>query len=174
MQRFSFKQKQRAAASALLCVLAALALVVAAGLPSVPRLEQVIAFDAETIADERLSISPQPGQPVVLNFWATWCAPCIIEMPLLEAAHQDYQDDGLLLVGINLAEDPDDVRAWLAANNINFPVVIDQFRELEAAYEVRGYPTTFFIDARGNIRRVHTGPLSESELAENLRRIGVG
>jgi thiol-disulfide isomerase/thioredoxin len=167
-------RKRLAAVGAVLCVLAAVSILVWSGLPDVPRVEQVVAFDAETLDDERLTIAPQPGRPVVLNFWATWCAPCVIEMPILEDAYQQHRDDGLLLVGINLAEDPEMVESWLNENDINFPVVIDRFRELEAAYEVRGYPTTFFIDARGNIRRVHQGPLSEDELAENLRRIGIG
>ena len=167
------RQQLLAAVGALICALAAVGILVLAGLPSVPQVEQVVAFDALTLENERLTISPEPGRPVVLNFWATWCGPCVVEMPRLEAAHQRHIEDDLLLVGINLAEDPNHVREWVTEHDITFPVVIDPFRELEAAYEVRGYPTTFFIDARGNIVQVHVGPLSEDDLTENLKRIGV-
>ncbi len=170
-------QLQKAAAiGSLLAVMAAFAVVWWVGLPDVPRLERAPAFAALTVEGERLQVTEQPGRPVVLNFWATWCGPCVIEMPYLEAAHRRYGDsENLLLVGINLAEDHDVVRAWLLERNITFAVVIDQFRELERAYRVGGaYPTTIFIDSGGNIVRVHRGLLTETLLAENLARIGVG
>lgn len=160
----------------LLAILAAVAILWLAGLPSVPRLARAPAFTALTLDDQRLQVAEQPGRPVVLNFWATWCTPCVIEMPLLEAIYRQHaQRDDLLLVGINVAEDEETVNAWIAERDITFPIVIDQFRELERAYQVGGtYPTTIFIDSGGNIVRVHRGLLTDDILAENLARIGVG
>ncbi len=164
-----------AALGAIFSVIAAFAILWLAGLPDVPRLERAPAFTALTIDGQRLQITEQPNQPVVLNFWATWCVPCVTEMPRLEAAYRQYHiQDNLLIVGINAAEDEDTVRAWLAERDITFPIVLDQFRELERAYQVGGtYPTTIFIDKGGNIVRVHRGILTEKALAQNLASIGV-
>lgn len=167
--------KNAARLGAILAVLAAFAILWLAGFPDVPRLERAPAFAALTVEGDRLEVTDPPGQPVVINFWATWCAPCVIEMPRLEAAHQQHHtDDNLLLIGINMGEDEENVRAWLAERDITFPVVIDPFRELELAYEVGGvYPTTIFIDSDGNIVRVHRGLITEAQLQENLALIGI-
>ena len=174
LSRFNSRRKSIAAVGVLLSGLAALFVLWQAGLPAVPQIEQAVAFRALTLDNEPLEVSPNPGQPVVLNFWATWCVPCVVEMPMLEAAHQKHQVNDLLLIGINAGENPETVQQWIAQNNINFPIVIDPYFELEQAYEVRQiYPTTFFIDARGNIKHVHRGPLSEDDLNDNLALIGI-
>lgn len=167
-------QKITAAVGIVLSVLAAVVVLWVVGLPTVPQLERAVPFRALTLEDEVISISASPGQPVVLNFWATWCVPCVVEMPRLEAAYQAHRAAGLLLIGVNVGEDPSQVQTWVAEHNINFPIVIDRYFEIEKAYEVRQiYPSTFFIDARGNIVRVHQGPLSEDDLADYLAELGL-
>ena len=143
------------------------------GLPQPIELSIAPTFEVATLDNQQFQLNEELNRPVVLNFWATWCVPCIIEMPRLEQAYQDYTDDNLLIVGINAGENPDLVRQWVAENNINFPIVIDSNQNLETAYEIRGFPTTFFIDRQGQIQRVVRGIVSEGELENGLSLIGI-
>lgn len=145
------------------------------GLPeSDDGLGEVYAFEAQTLDGHVIEVDKNIGRPVVINFWATWCPPCIIEMPILQDAYQTYGDEGLLVVGINAGgESPEYVQEWLTANRITFPVVMDTFRELEAAYEILGLPMTFFIDAEGRIQKIADGNFNTREFNEGLRSIGI-
>lgn len=144
-----------------------------AGLPQHPTLTIAPSFSALTLDQDPIHIDNQLQRPVVLNFWATWCLPCIIEMPLLEATYQAHVDTDLLVLGINAAEDPQLVQRWLNDHNIHFPVVIDLYNELQQAYKIGGYPTTFFIDRQGYVQKTVAGQFSEKELQQGLAAIGI-
>lgn len=106
------------------------------------------------------------GQRVVLNFWATWCAPCRVEMPLLQAAHQRGD---VFVIGVNADESPTEVRAYARELGLTFPLVIDRSPQpIVRAFGVRGYPTTLLIDRDGNIAAVHLGALDAATLARWL------
>ncbi|NDJ87191.1 MAG: TlpA family protein disulfide reductase [Chloroflexi bacterium] len=162
-----------AASGAVILLLAAGSILWLAGLPQVPSLTTAPEFEALTLENERLAIDPLLNRPVVINFWATWCVPCVIEMPRLEDAHQKYQARGLLVVGVNVGEDRATVAPWIAEHDVSFPIVLDRFGELEQAYEVRGYPTTFFVDRQGRVQKTVQGLLSEDELDDGLAAIGI-
>ncbi len=127
------------------------------------------AFESQTADGQRLRVEAEMGHPLVINFWATWCAPCVHEMPLLEAVHQA----GIPIIGINTGDESGAVvEAWLAEHGITFPVVLDDDeRSLEARYRVQGLPTTFFVDARGVVQAVHQGELSAEDLAAALENL---
>jgi peroxiredoxin len=86
------------------------------------------------------------GSPVVLNFFASWCAPCRDEAPLLERAWRDYRDRGVRFVGVNYQDTPSRARHFVEEFGITFPVVVDDEGRLARALDVYGLPQTFFLN----------------------------
>lgn len=123
---------------------------------------------------ETISLSSLRGTPVMVNFWATWCAPCRVEMPLFINAH-DTNAGNLVVLGVNSQEDPTTVTQYVDAMGITFPVVLDRDGLASLAYRVRALPTTFFIDADGIVVRAHRGAiLSRPQLRPMLDEIMAG
>jgi|FLYL01.1.fsa_nt_gi peroxiredoxin len=124
-------------------------------------------FLLESLDGGTLRLSDLRGRPVVLNFWATWCKPCRLEMPRLVEAYERHRDQGLVVVGLNLQEGPAVIRPFAEDYGMDFPIVVDRDGDVGDAYRVggvgtdRGLPTTFFIDRDGVIRSVFTGPFLE-------------
>jgi thiol-disulfide isomerase/thioredoxin len=110
------------------------------------------------------------GKPTVINLWATWCAPCRREMPVLELAQQQMPD--VRFVFANQGESASAVRTFLTGQKLSLDnVVIDDGMQLSQYYSVRGYPSTLFLDAQGHLRDVHMGELSAATLAESLGHV---
>lgn len=110
------------------------------------------------------------GKPTVINLWATWCAPCRREMPVLERAQQRLP--GVRFVFANQGESAGAVHAFLSAQKLQLDnVVIDDGMQLSQYYSMRGYPSTLFLDAQGHLRDVHMGELSAATLAESLGHV---
>jgi cytochrome c biogenesis protein CcmG, thiol:disulfide interchange protein DsbE len=106
----------------------------------------------------------QRGTPVVVNVWASWCAPCRTEMPLLQAAADDYAGR-VVIVGVASKDAADDAGQFLADNNITFPNVFDESGDIRRALELTAYPTTYVFGADGTIRARVNGGISEQRLA---------
>ena len=138
-------------------------------------------------AGEVVSLAEFQGKPLVLNAWATWCAPCVEELPLFQSIANEVNGEeaalGFLL--INSGEAPDAAAAFLEELEVTLPAVFDATREQAATlevdetldvlrdYRVRGMPTTFFIDAEGVIQGVKVGLLLPNEASTFLENIGV-
>jgi peroxiredoxin len=116
-------------------------------------------------------LSAYRGQPVMLNFWATWCAPCRQEMPELVAAYQEHLDQELVILGINAQESGEQARKFVDQYQMTFPVVLDSRGEVQQLYQVRGLPTTVFIDRDGRIAARHAGLLTRELLDQYLAKI---
>jgi len=103
-------------------------------------------FALESLSgSETLTSAELRGSPVVLNFFASWCAPCRDEAPLLEQAWRDYKDRGVRFVGVNFQDTPARARHFVEEFGITFPVVVDGDGELARALDVYGLPQTFFV-----------------------------
>jgi peroxiredoxin len=130
-------------------------------------------FALPTLDGEQVRLSSLRGTPVVLNFWATWCAPCKAEMPEIEAAYAGAQGEFVVLA-VNSEGTPTNMARRLAGDfrdemELSFPILLDSpSTEVYNQYRLRGLPDTFFIDRDGIIRDVVIGPLTESALREKL------
>jgi thiol-disulfide isomerase/thioredoxin len=117
---------------------------------------------------EPLSLSDFKGKPVVINFWATWCAPCRAETPDLQEVHRELGDE-MVIFGVNVTQqDQGDIEAFLQEFGVTYPVGLDVDGEAFRAYSVLGLPTTVFVDRNGIINEVFTGPVTKAYVASKL------
>lgn len=108
------------------------------------------------------------GQPVLINFWATWCAPCRLEMPALQAAQEAHQEDGLVVLAVNDQQAPEEVTRFVEELDLSLTTLVDQKGVVSELYNVFNFPTTYFVDGDGVVTAVHRGLLSESQIEEYL------
>lgn len=119
-----------------------------------------------TLLDGTSLTLPTAKQRFILNFWATWCAPCEVELPILQALHYE----GLAyVVAINMGEPRPHVERWLAERQLTLPVVIDTDLALTRAYAVRGQPSSYIVQPDGRISRVIFGAADELTLRASLQ-----
>jgi thiol-disulfide isomerase/thioredoxin len=136
-------------------------------------------FALQNLAGETVSLAEQRGRVVVLNFWASWCDPCVQEMPTLEAYSSKYAQD-VAVIGVNAQESAATVSSFvdkLAAQSsvgVLYEILLDVDGQVGRAYQTYALPTTYFIDREGVVRYRHIGFLSEAQLQEYLTQLGVG
>jgi cytochrome c biogenesis protein CcmG/thiol:disulfide interchange protein DsbE len=115
-----------------------------------------------------IKLSSLRDEPVVLNFWATWCEPCKAEHPiLLEAARQ--LGDRVHFVSVVYQDEPAKIQKWLAAHGSAYPTLVDQGSQAAIAFGVYGVPETYVIDQQGRITYKFVGPIDPDTLVEELR-----
>lgn len=107
------------------------------------------------------------GEPVVVNIWASWCAPCRAEMPLLERAAVTY-DGKVTVLGVDSRDTPGEAAAFLDDVDVTYPNVFDRTGDIRRALDVRGFPTTYFFDADGRLTATVVGGITEARLAAQL------
>lgn len=127
-------------------------------------------FELENLQGEQVRLSDLRGNVVVLNYWATWCIPCVEEMPMFEAYSEQYP--GFTMIGINQAEGPAKVAPFVENMGLTYPILLDLNSKVSQAYKVYMLPTTFFIDEEGMIRFRHIGIMSQDQFQYYLRTLG--
>jgi thiol-disulfide isomerase/thioredoxin len=141
-------------------------------LPAVPEINKSAPdFMLNTLDGRTIQLSKLRGSPVVLNFWATWCGPCRLEMPLL----QEYADQlgaDVVFLPINNDESPELVQKFVDELSLRLDFLLDPGAQVAQQYRVRGFPTTMFIDRDGTLRYQHIGVLNEELLIGYLQGIG--
>lgn len=115
-----------------------------------------------------VSLRDLRGRPIIINFWATWCAPCRLEMPELQAAHHRYQDSQLAILAVNREETAAEVAAYFQELQLTFTPLLDEEAVIANLYQVFNMPTTYFVNPDGLITAVHRGPLSQKLLDDYL------
>jgi peroxiredoxin len=127
-------------------------------------------FTLSTVDDVAISLSDHKGQPVVLNFWATWCPPCRQEMPHLQAASEDFAGKAHF-IGVDQGETAPQVAAYADELDLTFTLLVDGDNIVNNEYGIRALPTTIFIDKNGLIVEVFTGVLNQAVLEDRLNRL---
>jgi len=126
-----------------------------------------VGLDGAPIASDSLR-----GKVVLVNFWATWCAPCRVEMPVLEAMYQRHRDRGFVIVGLAVDRAPTaEVADFVRARGITYPIAHVGAEAERTFGGVRGYPTSFLLDRTGAIRHTVLGPIGAVSLEPAVRRL---
>jgi peroxiredoxin len=116
-------------------------------------------FSLPSLAGSPVALQSFRGKLVVVNIWATWCPPCVAEMPSLERLHRTLEKEGLQVLGVSVDEDETALREFVAARGVTFPILHDPGGRIAAgAYRATGYPETFVIDAAGVLKEQYVGP----------------
>lgn len=129
---------------------------------------EAIDFAAPAFSGEMFHLAELRGRPVVVNFWASWCAPCRAEAPALERVWQAYRDKGIVLLGVDIQDTEHEARAFLDEFRITYPNVRDERDEVARAYGVTGIPATYFIGRDGRVVSRWTGPISQQQMVARL------
>lgn len=138
--------------------------------------DNTIAAPDFTVLDEdgnQVKLSDYKGKPVVLNFWATWCGYCKMEMPDFDTAYAKYPDVQFLMVNVTdgVNETVEKAKAYVDAEGFAFEIFFDTELQAVSRYGVTGYPTTFFIDKNGKVVKGQSGMLTLATLEAYLALI---
>ena len=129
-------------------------------------------FQLPGLDGQMVSLSDFRGKVVLLNFWATWCGPCRAEMPFLQQVHEERSGEGLVILAVNIGESQSEVEEFMESLNLSFLTVLDTSQKVARQYNIRGIPTTFFIDKDGVIQDFKIGSFSsKSEITTRLDKV---
>ncbi len=163
-------------------------LALAAGFAVVPRLtagcgkgtdEEGPDFTASVIANAAdpsqtsITLSSFRGRPVLIDFWATWCGPCQVELPIVNGIARRFKDNGLVVVGVNTSDPngPQLAPALMARKGITFPILSDPDNAIARRYHADGLPTLVVLSKEGKIVAVRSGVTGEAELERLVRKV---
>ena len=129
------------------------------------------AFDLATLDGRRVKLSDYRGKAVLLNFWATWCSPCKVEMPWFVDLQKKYGNDGLVILGVAMDDsEPPKIAQFANEMGVNYPVLLGTDKVSEDYGNVEFLPTSFYINRDGKIVGKGTGLLGRGEIEENIRK----
>jgi peroxiredoxin len=122
-------------------------------------------------ADQPVSLAQHKGEHVVvLDFWATWCPPCVEGLPKVEQVTRKFHDQGVRLYAVNLREGADKIRQFLEQQGLDVPVLLDREGAVAELYQVRGIPTTVVIGKDGTVQGVHVGLVPGEQIEKDLQK----
>jgi peroxiredoxin len=122
-------------------------------------------FTLKSLHNGNIKLSEQAGNVVLLNFWASWCAPCRKEMPLLNDLHNKYKALGFSVIGVNVEQESNLAKTFISSYPVDFPILLDVSNKASKLYDVNAMPTTVIIDRNGVVRHLHKGYKSGDEKA---------
>lgn len=131
-------------------------------------------FTLTSLDGTEYTLSELKGQAVLVNLWATWCPPCRAEMPAIEKMYQEYKDQGLVVLAVDMTyqDDPQKVAPFAQEYGLTFPILLDQTGAAGSAYQLRSLPSSYFIDRFGIIQEVVIGgPMAEALLRTRIEQI---
>lgn len=138
--------------------------------PASPGYESAPSFTLKDLNGENVSLSDFKGKMVILDFWATWCPPCVAEIPHFIELYEQYKDQGFAMVGISLdREGVDVVKSFVQKYGINYPILMSDGQVAQAYGGITSIPTTFVIDSANNIRRKYIGYRDKSVFEADIK-----
>lgn len=120
---------------------------------------------------EEHRLSDYEGQGVFLNFWGTWCKPCEREMPYMNNQYQQFKDQGVQTLAVNVGDSELSVNKFAERHKLSFPIVIDKDGQVQTAYGIGTLPATFLIDKEGKVIKYHTGQLTEEMIKDFMEQV---
>ena len=126
-------------------------------------------FTLKSLDGGQITVSEYRGRLVLINFWASWCPPCRIEMPELVRTYEEHKDTGFTILGINLTfqDALPEVAAFVEEFNMTFPVLLDETGKVTTEkYRLLGLPMSVFVDRQGAFRRIHIGLMTADQIRE--------
>jgi peroxiredoxin len=121
-------------------------------------------FSLDDLNGRAVKLSNYAGQIVLINAWATWCPPCVAEMPDLQAYYQQHKDESFTILGINAGDSLSAASAFASQNGITFPIVLDPNVEFLSDLGVHSFPTSILVDADGVVQSIHVGMYTAEDL----------
>ena len=128
------------------------------GILKMPHITGPVEIQLKDVHGNTVRLSDYRGKIIFLNFWATWCRTCVIEMPSMEKLHRRFKDQNFAMVAINLQESAAQVKAFYEKFTLSFAALLDSTGEVANGFAVRGLPTTFVLDKQGRIIGHALGP----------------
>ena len=131
-------------------------------------------FSLELLGGGQVTLSELRGKVVLVNLWASWCLPCRAEMPAIERVYRSYKDLGLVVLGVNTTNQDSESAAasFVQEMGLSFPIPLDRSGAVSASYNLRGLPSSYFIDRQGIIRSVIVGgPMSETLIQSKVEEL---
>ena len=114
-------------------------------------------FDLETVDGTKFNLASQKGKVVVLDFWATWCGPCTMALPIITEVTSSLKDKDVVFLAVNIQETPEQIKEFLNKKNLKISVGLDSEGKVAEMYQVRGIPQTVIVGKDGNVAEVHVG-----------------
>jgi peroxiredoxin len=129
-------------------------------------------FTLAELGGKTWTLKEQRGKVVLLNFWATWCPPCRKEMPDLETLHQQFKDQGLVILAIS-DEDAGKVKPFIAQQKVTYPILLDPGRKVNELFQIEGIPKTFVYDRNGKLVAQSIDMRTRRQFLEMLAQAGL-
>ncbi len=136
--------------------------------------KKVTPFQLTSLDGKEISLEMAKGKPVVINFWSTWCGPCIAEYSLLKEAAQDPALKEVVFYSVLYEDTPENAKSFMKRYGTSFPVLLDPDLRVAIDFGVAGVPETFFIDAEGALQYKHAGALTPRILDDKIRKLKEG
>jgi cytochrome c biogenesis protein CcmG/thiol:disulfide interchange protein DsbE len=130
-------------------------------------------FTVKDMNNTRVRLSDYKGQVILVNFWATWCAPCKLEIPGFIELYEQYKDKGFVILGVSGDDDAETLRAFASEWKINYPVLVgkDEEKLLDAYGPLYGYPTSVLVGRTGAVCGRHVGPATKEEFEKEIKAL---
>ncbi len=127
-------------------------------------------FSLKLFSGDEFHLSDHKGKPVFINFWASWCIPCIEEAAAIEQVYKEYSEKGVIFVGIAINDTETKAKEFIAEHKLSFATGLDSGK-IQESYPLYGVPTTLFIDKQGKINYLHMGGVTEDLIRHEIEKI---